>query len=173
MTRPNTPKLASTAQGSHETANQPQTVSQRAKATKQRLEAAKTAKAAANVKALDKVISVIQTLREISPAMTLNQALVFLEVAKGCQGGLGGSVDSHARGVPNLEVRRRTGLEKDTLSPLIKSLSPFEYDRGNGKKLIGLDLLDLSESELDRRAKSLHLTEKGKETAGKIIFLTL
>jgi len=146
------------------TTNTPQTINERAKATKQRLEAAKAAKAATNVKALEKVIAVVQTLREISPAMTLNQALVFLEVAKGCEGGLGGAVE-------NLEVRRRTGFAHNSLSTTIQSLSPYEYDRGNGKKLSGINLINFTESDQDRRAKSLYLTEKGQKASDKIIFL--
>jgi len=156
MTAKNPPKHASTSQNSQST----QTISQRAAETKASLEAKKAAKAAANVKALDKVISVIQTLREISPAMTLNQALVFLEVAKGCQGDEGR--------VENLEVRRRTGLNSITMSTTVAILS----DLGRDKKE-GLELINLSESDTDGRAKSLYLTDRGRNLAEKIFFLSL
>jgi len=155
------PKTASnaldTAQGSH---TQPQTVSSRAKQTAAKVEANKAAKAATNVKALGKVISVIQTLREISPAMTLNQALVFLEVAKGCEGQLGTAVE-------NLEVRRRTGLGHVTLVHLVAALATI----GRTGKGDGLNLIDTAESDTDGRAKSLSLTDKGHNLVEKIIFL--
>jgi len=128
---------------------------ERAALTKARLEAKKAAKAAKNAEALSKVINVIQTLREVSPNMSLNQALVFLEVAKGCQGEPGR--------VENLEVRRRTGIEASTLAKLTAVLS--EKGRGGSK----LELIDLSESEEDGRAKFLYLTDKGEILIKKII----
>jgi len=106
--------------------------------------------------ALTRMIDAIQVLREISPAMTLNQALVFLEIAR-------------RDGIENLEVRRKTGFKSAMLTTITKSISQGSYQRGNGKELDGLGLVLLTDSGDDGRAKNLNLTEKGKKVAEKII----
>jgi len=103
----------------------------------------------------DKLISAIQILREISPSMTLNQALVFLEVAR-------------RDGIENLEVRKRTGMPHPTISHVVAALSPTSYHKKNGKNVEGLDLVIQEENFEDGRAKNLHLTEKGKQIINKI-----
>jgi len=102
--------------------------------------------------ALDKVIGVVQILREISPSMTLNQALVFLEIAR-------------RDGVENLEVRKRTGINSKTLSAIMSVLSL----EGRGQSENGYDLIIQSNNFDDGRAKNLHLTQKGKKISEKII----
>jgi len=101
--------------------------------------------------ALDRLIGAIQVLREVNPNLTLNQALVFLEVAKN-------------DGIENLEVRRRTGLNKMSLSNSIATLT----DLGRDKKG-GLDLVIQTDNDADGRAKNLNLTEKGKKVTERIV----
>jgi len=140
----------------------PMTSSQRAAATKARLEAKKEAKAKENIAALDKLIDVVQIIRQVRPAMTLNQVLVFLEIAKGCQGSRGK--------IENLEVRMRTGLETSSLAAIVKALS-LESHLGKGmqKDIEGLGLVEVFENDADGRAIDDHLTSKGKELSKKII----
>jgi len=133
------------------------TIAQRAKATAEKVKAKKEAKQAHDSAALGKAIAVIQTLRSVSPNMTLNQALVFLEVAR--RAGKSGRVE-------NMVVRECTGLQHVTLSHLVAALAT----EGRTGKNDGLQLIDLSESDTDGRAKQLYLTEKGNNLADKVIF---
>jgi len=106
--------------------------------------------------ALDKVIGVVQILREISPSMTLNQALVFLEIAR-------------RDGVEALTIRKQTELPHQTLSHVIAALSPTSYHKKEGRNVNGYDLIVQSDNFDDGRAKNLHLTQKGKKISEKII----
>jgi len=83
--------------------------------------------------------------------MTLNQALVFLEIAR-------------RDGVENLEVRKRTGFGSAVFTNIIAILSP----KGRDKKE-GYDLVVQSDNFDDGRAKNLSLTLFGKKIIDKIV----
>jgi len=106
--------------------------------------------------ALDKAIDVVQILREISPAMTLNQVLVFLEIAR-------------RDGVEALTVRQKFELPSSSMSQIIAVLSATSYQKKDGKSVDGYNLVIQSDNFDDGRAKNLHLTPKGKKITEKII----
>jgi len=156
MTAKNPPKTASTAQNSQETDNQPQTVLTAPQAIKERAKAAQRPYREIEKDALNRVLGVIQILQSVSPHMTLNQARVFLEIANN-------------DGVENLRVREKTRLPHSSISNIVAALSPTSYHKKDGKPVEGYDLVLLTDSGEDGRAKNLHLTTKGKKVSERIV----
>jgi len=106
--------------------------------------------------ALDRVIGVVQILREVSPNMSLNQVLTFLEIVK-------------KDGIGMMEVREKVGVVQQVFSNIVAALSPTSYQKKNGKPVDGYGLVLSTDSYEDGRAKHLNLTGKGKKVSEKII----
>lgn len=106
---------------------------------------------AMSVAHLNKLRDALEILRGLHPAITVNQALVFVLIVVN-------------PGITQRQIMEQSGLSDSSTSRIIDILGKWG-NRGTE----GLLLIDAKESESDRRTKEYSLTAKGRAIVDKLV----